>query len=575
MKPATLFTVVCFSAVALTFASLASLVTPPHPADLVLRNGAIYTVDQERTIAQALAIVNGRIIYVGTNDGVTAFVGKSTAVIDLGGRLVLPGFIDSHCHPSGAYKQFYEISFNGVRTIAEYQHAIREYYARHKDAKYLKGRGWSNTLFPKTGPDRTLIDAIVRDIPVSLSSEDGHSKWVNTKALELVGVTKNTPNPAGGVIEHDPVTGEPTGTLRESAAGLVASLFPDYTVDELVKGYSAYQQMAVAFGITMAHDADIDLGSNEIAAYETLQRERRLAMRFRASIYVGPKDGLKQVAAIVAEREKHSGPHFQILAAKIYADGVVEGSTACLLEPYKHLSGTCGEFLWNQDTLNAMCAELDRHGVQIHVHSIGDGATAATLDAFAYAGKINGRRDSRNLITHLQLVAPADVRRFRDLGVIAVTQPYWFMKDDYYYNLQVPYLGQRRADAEYPMASFFNAGVRVTSSSDYSVTIPCNPLNAIQTGITRSRIGVTDPKEILWPQERATLEQMIASFTINGAYANFLEKSTGSIEAGKFADVIVLDKNLFKIPVTEISKAKVLLTLIEGKEVFRENAFKK
>jgi predicted amidohydrolase YtcJ len=575
MKPAVLFSVSCFLAVSLLFASFAGLAIPPAPADLVLRNGTIYTVDRERTIAQALAVRNGRIVCVGTNDDMASFVGKKTTVIDLVGRLVLPGFIDSHCHPSGAYKQFYEISFNGVRTIPEYQNVIREYYSRHKDAKFLKGRGWSNTLFPKTGPDKKLIDAIVDGIPVSLSSEDGHSKWVNSKALELAGITKDTPEPEGGVIEHDPVTGEPTGTLRESAAGLVASLFPDYSVDELMKGYAAYQKMAVAFGITMAHDADIDLGSNEIAAYETLQKEHRLAMRFRGSIYVGPKDGLKQVAAIVAERAKHSGPHFQILAAKIYADGVVEGSTAYLLEPYKHLPGTRGNFLWNQDTLNAMCAELDRHGLQIHVHSIGDGATAATLDGFAYAEKLNGSRDSRNMVTHLQLVNPDDIRRFRNLGVIAVTQPYWFMKDDYYYNLQVPYLGQQRADAEYPMASFFKAGVTVTSSSDFSVTIPCNPLNAIQTGMTRSRIDVTDPKEILWPEERATLEQMIASFTINGAYANFIEKSTGSLEAGKFADLIVFDRNLFSIPVTEISKARVLLTLIEGEEVFRDSSFKK
>jgi predicted amidohydrolase YtcJ len=347
-------------------------------------------------------------------------------------------------------------------------------------------------------------------------------------------------------------------------------LFPEYSVDELVKGYEAYQHMALEFGITMAHDADIDLGSNEIAAYETLEKEHRLAMRFRGSLYVDPKDGIKQVASIVAERAKHRGSNFQLIAAKIYADGVVEGSTAYLNEPYKHLPNSRGEFLWKQEELNAMCAELDKHKVQIHVHAIGDGATAATLDAFAHAVKVNGKRDSRNLITHLQLVAPNDILRFKKLGVIAVTQPYWFMKDDYYYNIQVPYLGQERADAEYPMEGFFKAGVMVTSSSDYSVTIPCNPLVAIQTGMTRSRLEIVDPKEVLWPSERATLDQMIASFTINGAYANFLEKSTGSLEVGKLADIIVLDKDLFKLPVTEISKAKVLMTFFEGQEAFKD-----
>jgi predicted amidohydrolase YtcJ len=544
----------------------------PSAADLVLRNAYIYTVNQKRTVAEALAIRNGRIVFLGHNDDVSRFVGTKTKVIDLGGRMILPGFIDSHCHPSGAYKQFYEISFNSVRTVPEYQKAIRAYYASHAGAKYLKGRGWSNTLFPKTGPDEKLIDEIVNDIPVSLSSEDGHSKWVNSKALELAGITKDTPNPEGGVIEHDPITGEPTGTLRESAAGLVAKLFPDYSIDELMKGYVAYQQMALAFGITMAHDADIDLESNEIAAYKMLEKENRLAMRFRGSLYVSPKDGIKQVAAITAERAKHKGPHFQILAAKIYVDGVVEGSTAYLKEPYKHLPSSRGELLWKPEDLNAMCAELDKNGVQIHVHSIGDGATGVTLDAFAHATKQNGRRDSRNLITHLQLVSTGDIFRFKKLGVIAVTQPYWFMKDDYYYNIQVPYLGQERADAEYPMESFFKAGVKVTSSSDYSVTIPCNPLVAIQTGMTRSRPETVDPKEVLWPGENATLDQMIASFTINGAYANFLEKSTGSLEVGKMADLIVIDKNLFSIPVTDIGKARVMMTFFEGKEVFRDKS---
>ena len=546
--------------------------TNPDPADLILRNAFIYTVDQKRTVAEALAIRSGKIVFVGRNDGVSRFIGKETKVLDLGGRMVLPGFIDSHCHPTGAYRHFYEISLNSVRTVPEYQKAIREYYGSHAGAKYLKGRGWSNTLFPKTGPDKKLIDEIVSEIPVSLSSEDGHSKWVNSKALELAGITKNTPNPEGGVIEHNPITGEPTGTLRESAASLVAKLFPDYGVDELVKGLEAYQKMALAFGITMAHDADIDLGSNEIAAYKTLEKANLLAMRFRASLYVSPKEGLKQVAAILAEQAKHKGPSFQIHAAKIYVDGVVEGSTAYLKEPYKHLPNSRGELLWKPEDLNAMCAELDKNRLQIHVHSIGDGGTSVTLDAFAHAAKLNGKRDSRNLITHLQLVAPEDILRFKKLGVIAVTQPFWFMKDDYYYNIQVPYLGQKRADDEYPMESYFKAGVTVTSSSDYSVTIPCNPLVAIQTGMTRSRPETTDPKEVLWPDERATLEQMIASFTINGAYANFLEKSTGSLEVGKMADIIVLDKNLFNVAVTDIRNFKVLMTLFEGKEAFKDKS---
>ena len=544
-------------------------------ADLVLKNGFIYTVDSQRTNAEALVIKNGKIIYVGTNKGVEGYIGTGVKVVDLGGRLVLPGFIDSHCHAISAFKQLYDVNLNGLGSVAAYKNAIKDFAQKHPEAKYINGRGWSNTVFGKTGPDKKIIDEIIKDIPVSLSSEDGHSKWVNSRTLELAGITSKTKNPPGGVIERYPGTNEPSGALRENAADLIANLFPGPSLEQMMNGLKTYQQMAFSFGITTVHDASLDAGSNDITTYKNLEKQNQLLMRFRASLYVDPAKGVEQVRSLIDERARNKGPLFQTNAAKIFIDGVVEGSTAYLQEPYQHLPGSRGELLWDKEALNRMCAELDKNGFQIHVHSIGDAGTAVTLDGFAYTLNKNGKRDSRNLITHLQLVDPVDIQRFYRLGVIAVTQPYWFMKDDYYYNLQVPYLGQKRADEEYPMESFFKAGVIVASSSDYPVTIPCNPLRAIRIGITRSRFDTTDPKEVLWPQERVTLEQMITSFTINGAYANFLEKVTGSIETGKMADLIVLDKNLFEIPVTEIDKAKVLLTLFEGKEAFCHRSFRK
>ena len=543
----------------------------PAPAGLVLKNGFVYTVDGRRTIAEAVAVRDGKIILVGSDRDVDKYVGSGTAVIDLQGRMVLPGFIDSHCHAAyGAAHEGFDIMFTGLKSVNEYKQAIRDFYAAHRDAKFIKGRGWKNTLFAKTGPDKKIIDEIIPDIPVALDDEGGHATWVNSLTLKLAGITRETKSPRGGVIERDPATGEPTGTLREGAAGLVSSLFPDYTVEQLMQAIESYQRMAASFGITTAHDATLDVDGNDFQAYKNLERENRLAMRFRASLWVDQKKGLEQVAGLIADRAKNSGPLFQANGAKIYIDGVVEGSTAFLKEPYKHLPGFRGEPRWDADKLNDMCAALDRNKFQVHVHAIGDAATALTLDAFAYAATKNGKRDSRNLITHIQLVAPQDILRFKELGVVAVPQPYWFMKDDYYYNLQVPYLGQKRADEEYPMESFFKAGVVVASSSDYAVTIPCDPLHAIQIGITRSVPGVTDPQEVLWPEERATLDQMIASFTINGAYANFLEGTTGSIEVGKAADLIVLDKNLFRIPAGEISKVKVVLTFFAGKQVFSD-----
>lgn len=542
----------------------------PPPADFVLKRGIVYTVDQKRSVAEAVALKGGKIVYVGTDSGGARFTDGKTRVIDLAGRLVLPGFIDSHSHPISAYKTFFELSLNGLRRISDYRKAMIEFAAKHPDASYVRGRGWSNTLFKKTGPDRKFLDEIFPSIPVVLSSEDGHSRWVNSRALELAGISRTTPDPAGGVIERDPSTGEPTGTLRETAAGLVTKLLPEYGVDELKKGLEAYQTMALAFGITTAHDASIAVEGNEIPAYRAV--EERLRMRFRVSLEVDPAKGVGQVKSLLDERARNRGRLFQTNAAKIFLDGVVEGSTAYLKDPYRHLPGNRGKLLCSQGALDTVCAELQKNGIQIHIHAIGDAATSAALGAFTYAAKTTGKSDPRHLITHLQLVDPADIPRFKQLGVVAVTQPYWFMKDDYYHNLQVPYLGQERADAEYPMESFFRAGVVVASSSDYPVTLPCNPLVGIQLGITRSRPGETNPGEVLWPAERASLEEMIASFTINGAYANFLDTLTGSIEVGKSGDLIVLDKNLFAVPATEIASAKILMTLFEGKVAYRDSS---
>ena len=542
-------------------------------ADTVFTNGFVYTVDIINSKAEAVAIKDKSIIFIGDNDSVQKYIGEKTKVINLNGKMVLPGFVDAHCHSISSYRYFNELNLYGLKSKENIQNAIKKYLSEHPDAKYIKGRGWSDTDFPGIGPDKKIIDEIVKDIPVSFSSDGGHSKWVNSKTLELAGINNSTKNPKGGNIERYPGTNEPNGTLRENAADLVADIFPAYTVENLMDGLEAYQRMVSAFGITTVHDAYLDAGSNETDAFRNLEKNNKLKMRFRASLYIDPEKSVEQIKSLIEERKKNSGELFQTNSAKIFIDGVVEGSTAYLKEPYKHQPKNYGEIFWKIDSLNKICSALDKEHFQIHVHAIGDAATSVTLYAFASAEFQNGKRDSRNSITHLQLVDESDIKKFKELGVIAVPQPYWFSKDDYYYNIQVPYLGQKRADEEYPMKSFFDEGVIAASSSDYPVTIPCNPLEAIQFGITRSEFNTTDSSEVLWPEERVTLEQMIRSFTINGAYANFLEKETGSIEVGKKADLIVLDKNLFEIPVTDIYKAKVLMTLFEGKDVFVDSSY--
>jgi len=540
-------------------------------SNLILKNGWVYTVDKNRTWAQAVAIAGDQIVFVGSNEGVEPYVGSETVVIDLGGKMVLPGFVDAHAHPSHAMDLVGNISLYSLDSLENYEKAIAEFVESHPDAEFYRGSGWADTFFPNLGPTKDILDAIIPDRPIAIVSYDGHSLWVNSVTLERAKITKDTPDPDGGRIERDPETGQPSGTLRETAFKLIEGVIPDHSNEERKKALLAYQDMANRAGITMSHDAMLDAPA--IAAFNALAEEDQLKMRFRGAITLEPEQGIKQqIETVVEERSKNSHPYFQTHAAKIFVDGVVEGGTAYLLEPYEHKPEFRGEPIWDPEALKDACVALDAENIQIHFHVIGDAAARITLDALESAYKANGGRDSRHLITHLQLVEPEDIQRFKQLGVIAVPQPFWFKIDDYYSELALPYLGKERAAKQYPMQSFIDAGVIMASASDFPVTIPFDPLIAIQIGLTRLDIDETT-EGVLWPEERASLEDLITSFTYNGAYANFLENETGSIEVGKQADIIVLDQNLFKIPPNDIAKTKVLLTLVDGQVVFMASEF--
>ncbi len=542
----------------------------PRAADTVYVNGVIYTADGGRSVAEALAVTGGRIAAVGPAGVVRRLGGDATRVVDLEGRLVLPGFIDSHAHASETTGDLFGVRLKGLTSSEEYLAAVHDFSAAHPELPVLFGWGWSNVVVPGHGPTAAVLDAVVADRPALLVSEDGHSLWVNSAALRLSGIGPDTPDPANGVIERDPDSRVPSGTLREGAQQLVRGAITPFTADQYAEGIRSYQrEVAGPLGLTTVFDPMLVAGEPGFEAFERLQRDGELTARFRAGFWLRsdlPVD--EQLRAAAAERRRHTGALFTADTVKFFADGVIEGHTAYLDEPYADTPGDRGFPEWPEGALEAASVAASAAGFELHYHAIGDAGTAAALDAIA-AARAAGLGGDRPAITHVQLTRPGDIERFAALGVTAVLNPYWFLRDHYFYDLQVPYLGLERAEREYPMASFFAAGVPVASASDFPVTVPPDPLVGIQVGVMRWAAGEAAPGDVLWPEERVTVEQMIDSFTIAGARAHRLDDETGSLAPGKSADLIVLDTNILTAPPGQIGEAGVLLTVFRGDEVYR------
>ncbi|HXI20268.1 MAG TPA: amidohydrolase, partial [Gemmatimonadales bacterium] len=394
--------------------------------------------------------------------------------------------------------------------------------------------------------------------------------WVNSRALALAGITRDTPDPPNGRIERDRGTGEPSGTLRESAVELVARLLPPYGLEDRIGAARRALHEANRFGITAITDADA--GPEYLEAYHALDERGELTARVTAALHSEKAPVSEETGRLVALRAQYAGgSRLTVNMVKFFEDGVVEARTAALLAPYLDRPGYTGTLNYEPADLAARITALDREGFQIHVHAIGDRAIRVALDALARAREVNGPDDARPIIAHLEVVDPADIPRFRTLGVTACFQAYWAQADDYITRLTEPALGPARSRWLYPIASFMNQGDIVVGGSDWTVS-SLNPLDAIQVAITRR--DVDGPPGPAWiPQETVDLPRMLAAYTITAAYATRQERETGSIETGKLADLIVLDRNLFAIPVTEIHRAKVLLTLLEGSEVWRDSSF--
>lgn len=558
---------------ALLFSLAAPLLAAQTPADLVLSGGAVYTVDPARSWAQAVAVRAGRIAYVGTEAGVKAFTGPKTRVLKLNGRMVLPGFQDAHIHPVSGGVELGQCNVNDLPTADAVLAKVRECAKTMAGKPWLLGGGWLLPVFPGGNPKKEMLDAIASDKPAMLSAADGHSSWVNSKALELAGITKDTPDPKDGRIERDPVTQEATGTLRESAADLVAKHAPASTDAERLDGLRRTLALLAKSGVTAVQEADAGSGaegsgaSGTMQAYVEAEKRGQLTVRVVAALGTDNARGPEQVDDLVKLRSRYTTAHVKPIAAKIFADGVIEPRTAAMLTDYTDRPGWRGEPNFTEAALNALVLRLAEADFNVHIHAIGDRAVRMSLDAFEAAQAKTSLRGQRHQLAHLEVIDPADIPRFRKLGVIANFQALWAYADDYIVDMTWGGLGPERSRWIYPIGSVVHAGGVLAMGSDWSVS-SLNPLDAIQVAITRQ--GLDEPKRAaMIPEEAIDLPTALAGYTIGSAYANNLEKETGSIEVGKAADLIVLSKNLFDVPASEIAKQTVLLTLLEGQPVYR------
>jgi len=536
-------------------------------ADLVLIGGHIYTMDATRSWAQAVAIRNDKIVYVGSDLGAQKYLGSGTHVQELGGRMVLPGFHDSHVHLMDGGVHLSECKLDDAATKDATLKLIADYAQAHKAEPTVQGSGWALPLFPDANPSKVDLDRVVSDRPAFLFSQDYHSAWANSLALKAAGITKETADPPRGKIERD-ANGEPSGTLRESAVQLVQHVMPQPTDKDRIEGLTRAVELANRFGITSVQDADAD--ANVLNAYLELQRRGKLSLKVVAALHTDPELGPGQVEQMQRVRAKFTQGRLRATSAKIFADGVIEAHTASLSQSYSDRPGCRGIPNYTAADLAKLVAMLSLARFQVHVHAIGDQAVHDALDAFQGA-EFADSAQLRHEIAHLELISPADIQRFRELGVVANCQPFWAFNDPYIVSCTVPLIGPERCKRLYLFGSLYRSGATVAGGSDWPVTT-MNPLDEIEVAVTRQSIEPNKQAPLL-PDEKLALPDALAAYTINGAFVNHEEHETGSIEPGKAADLIVIDENLFAIEPAEIHKAKVVLTLLDGLEVFRDESF--
>ena len=546
------------------------------PADIIVLHGRVYTENPKQPWAQAVAIRGSKIVAVGDDPEIEKMRGMGTKVINAGGKLVLPGFVDSHIHFFEGSIFLNRLHLEGTKSISEIQQRLRDYAAGHPGGEWIVGAGWDYASFGKEKlPHKKYLDELFPSRPVYLDGFDGHTAWVNSKALALAGIGRDTLNPPNGTIERDPQTGEATGVLKEDEAmDFVKRVRPKPERAEKLAALRAGMKLANANGLTREHAAGGHFESgdfDELDLYDELARHRDLSVRLYVAYFLDPPELRPQdLEAIDAARRRFTGDWLEAGVVKLRLDGVIESHTAALLEPYSDDPSTKGALFWNLDNFKAAVAAIDKRGLQIFTHAVGDYAVRTALDAYENAAKVNHTSDRWHRIEHIETISAEDIPRFAKLGVIASMQPLHAYPDADTLEVWLKSAGPDRASRAWPWHSISAAGGRLAFGSDWNVDT-LNPLEGLQNAVTRQTVE-GKPEGGWIPKERISLAQAVEAYTIGAAFAGHRERAEGSIETDKLADLIIVSQNIFEIDPHKIKDTKVVLTMVGGRVVYRADS---
>jgi len=518
--------------------------------------------------ATALAVRDGRILAIG-NDEVHALAGPATEVVDLRGRLLLPGFQDAHIHAVMGGVELGQCDLTGTTDLAEYLRRIDAYARAHPDAEWIVGGGWSMESFPGGVPGRDVLDRVVGDRPVYLTNRDHHAAWVNTRALAVAGVTADTPDPPDGRIDRDR-HGTPAGALQEGAMSLVAAVVPPVTPAERLAALLRAQRLLHSLGITAWQDAMLcaSNGYPDVSdAYLAAATDGSLASAVAGALWWDRDRGAEQIPGLVEKRARFTAGRLRCGTVKLMLDGIAENFTAAMTAPYRdahgHSTANRGLSFIDPAALSGYVTALDAQDFQVHFHALGDQAVRDALDAVAAARAANGPRDTRPHLAHLQVVHADDIARFRSLGATANIQPLWACHEPQMDDLTIPFLDTALVERQYPFGDLHRAGATLAAGSDWPVSSP-DPLRGIHVAVNRARHGSGDPPFL--SEQALGLGAALTAYTAGSAWVNRLD-DTGALRAGYLADLVVLDRDPFAGPAEAIGETSVALTYVRGERV--------